>query len=56
MGFTPSQWARVLGYASPDQARLRTQIMDMEAGRKPITGTVARLAEMFARFGIPDDF
>lgn len=28
----------------------------MEKGRKPVSPIVARLVEMFRRFGVPDDF
>jgi hypothetical protein len=34
----------------------RQQVYDMEHGRKPVSPIVARLAEMFRRFGVPEDF
>lgn len=54
-GLSQADWAMALGYRSTDRKNLRQQVNDMEGGRKPITPQVARLAEMFRRFGVPAD-
>jgi transcriptional regulator with XRE-family HTH domain len=56
LGLTQSDFARAIGYQSAAAQRLRTQVNDMEHGRKPISPIVARLVEMFRRFGAPADF
>lgn len=45
-----------LGYRHSERASVRTQVNDMEKGRKPVSPIVARLVEMFRRFGVPEDF
>jgi transcriptional regulator with XRE-family HTH domain len=55
-GFSQADFAIALGYRNHDRQGLRQQVNDMEAGRKAVTPQVARLAEMFRRFGIPPEF
>lgn len=52
-GLSVAEWGRVLGY---DGANVGVQIRQMETGAKPIRPWIARLAVMFDRCGIPDDF
>lgn len=54
-GLDQAGWAIALGYRSADRKNLRQQVNDMEGGRKPITAQIARLAEMYRRFGVPAD-
>ena len=56
LGLSQAEFARALGYRSADNHTLRQQVCDMEAGRKPIQPQVYRLAEMFARVGIPEEW
>lgn len=51
-----AEWALALCYRSEDRKNLRKQINDMEAGRKAITPQVARLAEMYRRYGVPEEW
>lgn len=58
-GLNTIHWAIALGYQSDSEEadkRLRSQIYHMEDAQRPITAAVARLAEMFRRFGVPADF
>ena len=55
-GLTQADFALALGYRNHDRPGLRQQVNDMEAGRKSITAQTGRLAEMFRRFGVPNDF
>lgn len=55
-GLSQAAYAIALGYQSDNRDRLRTQINDMCAGRKPISPQVARLAEMFRRYGVPAEW
>lgn len=52
-GLTATEWAAALGYASANPRQL---IHDMESGRKTVTPSIARLAEMLRRYGVPSDF
>lgn len=52
-GLTATEWASALGYASANPRQL---IHDMESGRKTVTPSIARLAEMYQRHGIPAEF
>jgi len=60
-GLSQLEWSIAIGYKSdnPDptrrRERLRQQTHDIEAGRKGITPIVARLAEMYRRYGVPAD-
>jgi transcriptional regulator with XRE-family HTH domain len=56
LGLSQADFAIALGYRNHDRQGLRQQVNDMEAGRKAVTPQVARLAEMFRRFGIPPEF
>lgn len=56
LGLRLVEWAQALGYRSEKRERLREQIDSMETGARPITQQTARLAEMFARYGVPADF
>jgi transcriptional regulator with XRE-family HTH domain len=56
LGLSQADFALALGYRNHDRQGLRQQVNDMEAGRKAVTPQVARLAEMFRRFGIPPEF
>jgi transcriptional regulator with XRE-family HTH domain len=56
LGLTQADFALALGYRNHDRQGLRQQVNDMEAGRKSITPQTARLAEMFRRFGVPEEF
>lgn len=55
-GLNQADWAFALGYRNRDRQGARQQVNDMEGGRKPITPQVARLAEMYRRYGIPEEF
>ena len=55
-GLSLADWARALGYQSKSRQNLTKQICDMESGRKPIPRSIARIVELFERFGIPEDF
>ena len=48
LGLTPTQFGIALGYTG----KCGINIHHMEAGRKTITPTVARLAKMFAKYGL----
>lgn len=52
----PPSRAAALGYRSVTPGNLRQQTYEMESGRRPITPQVARLAEMYRRYGVPEDF
>lgn len=54
LGFTAEAFGRALGFGG-NRNSLQGRISDMEASRRTITPTLARLAVMFDRFGIPDD-
>ena len=56
LGLSQADFALALGYRNHDRQGLRQQVNDMEAGRKSITPQTARLAEMFRRFGVPEEF
>ena len=56
LGLSQADFAIALGYRNHDRQGLRQQVNDMEAGRKAITPQTARLAEMFRRFGVPEEF
>lgn len=55
-GLSQADFGRALGYRHADRTSVRIQVNDMEKGRKPISPIVARLIEMFRRFGVPPDF
>lgn len=54
-GLNLADWAIALGYRNTTRDGLRQQAHDMEAGRKAISPQVARLAEMYRRYGVPED-
>jgi transcriptional regulator with XRE-family HTH domain len=49
LGLTPDEFGRALGYRGPSA---RVTVHQLETG-KTITRQVERLAEMFARHGVP---
>jgi len=53
-GMTQAQWAAALGYRL-DPRGMRQQAYSLETGHKAITPQVARLAEMYRRFGVPPE-
>lgn len=53
LGLSVIQFARALGYAGNDNTA-SVQIRRYECGSRPIPPRVARLAEMYARHGVPD--
>lgn len=56
LGLTVIQWGRALGYAGSD-ATVTTQIYRFEGGGgREIPETVARLAYMLGRHGVPRRF
>jgi hypothetical protein len=55
-GLSQAAYAIALGYRSDDRKNLRQQVNDMASGRKPIPPQIARLVEMFRRYGVPSDF
>lgn len=56
LGLSQAEFALALGYRNHDRQGLRQQVYEMETGRKAITPQTARLAEMFRRFGVPEEF
>lgn len=54
-GLTLAQMGAALGYRGSKHVR-SVQVCAMEAGRKPISPMVSRLATMFLRYGVPTDF
>ena len=54
-GISATLFAKALGYRLTKPQAMRQQVYDMEAGRKAISPQVARLCEMFMRFGVPED-
>lgn len=54
LGLSQQDWGRALGYQGDS---IRQHVNKMEAGhpKAPIRETVARLAEMYGRYGIPAD-
>jgi transcriptional regulator with XRE-family HTH domain len=55
LGRNAKAFALALGYTGGDDA-LAVAISRLERGGRAIPPAVARLATMFDRFGIPDDF
>jgi len=55
LGLTVLQWARALGYAGSVKT-VREQIAKYDRNVRPIPPWIARLAMMYQRFGVPDDF
>jgi transcriptional regulator with XRE-family HTH domain len=55
-GLSQADFGLALGYQHANRYHTRVQVNDMEHGRKTVTPMVARLAEMFRRFGVPPDF
>jgi hypothetical protein len=55
-GLSLADWAYALGYRHASRDAARQQAYEMEIGRKAITPQVARLAEMFRRHGVPDEW
>ena len=52
-GMSVEAWAHALGYEVKNP---RQFISGLETGQRNITPPVARLAEMYASFGVPDKF
>jgi DNA-binding transcriptional regulator YiaG len=55
LGMSPTKFGRALGYTGNPNS-LRLSVKRYEDGSKPIPGWIARLAIMFERHGVPDDF
>lgn len=55
-GLSLADWAYALGYRHTSREAARQQAYEMESGRKAITPQVARLAEMFRRYGVPKEW
>jgi transcriptional regulator with XRE-family HTH domain len=55
-GLGQADFGKALGYQHGNRHHMRVQVNDMEQGRRPVSPVVQRLAEMFRRFGVPDDF
>lgn len=53
LGLTQTKMGAALGYRGTN---LRQMMHDLETGRKTITETVMRLAEMYRMHGIPERF
>lgn len=56
LGLSLADWAYALGYRHASRDAARQQAYEMESGRKAITPQVARLAEMFRRYGVPPEW
>lgn len=54
-GLNVSEWCLILGYMEIRPGTIRT-IQRYESGEQDLPGYIETLAEMFSRFGIPDDF
>ena len=55
LGLSTTEFGRALGYAG-ELNTISVQIRRYESGAREIPPWIARLATMYARFGIPDDF
>ena len=55
LGLTADAFGRALGFGG-NRNSLQSRISDMEAGRRTITPTVARLAQMYDRAGVPNEW
>lgn len=53
LGLTLMEWGRALGYQGDNP---QVTVSRLEAEGQPITRQVARLAEMYRRHGVPDEF
>lgn len=54
LGLSTYEFGRAMGYAGTRQT-VKTQVHDMEHGRRPIMPWIARLATMYDRYGVPAD-
>lgn len=54
-GLTLYAWGRALGYQGERQS-VKTQIAEMQKDIRPITLHVERLAQMYERHGVPEEF
>lgn len=54
LGLSTADMARALGYEGQDSS-LGAMMRRFESGGRPMPPTVARLATMFERYGLPDD-
>ena len=54
LGLSTTEMGRALGYEGADNT-VSVQIRRYESGARPIKPWIARLAEMYRRFGVPDD-
>lgn len=52
-GLSTAQWGRALGYRG---ANVQVQVRQLENGVKPIPRFVERLARMFERHGVPEEW
>lgn len=55
LGLSLDAMGRALGYTG-DRNTVQVAMSRFEAGHRPIPLTAARLAVMFGRHGVPDDF
>ena len=55
LGLSLSKWGRALGY-SGDRQVLASAMHRYEAGEREVPEWIARLAVMYQRHGVPDDF
>lgn len=55
LGFTLMQWGRALGYQG-DRNTVQVAVRRYESGARDIPPWIARLAEMYRRHGVPQDF
>jgi len=55
LGLSTIQFARALGYQGEDNT-VSVTVRRYESNAREIPPWIARLAEMFDRYGVPDDF
>lgn len=55
LGMSPAKFGRALGYTG-NLNSVRLSVRRYESGEKQIAPWIARLAIMYERFGIPDEF
>lgn len=55
LGLSGSKFGRALGYGGADTS-IQPQISKLENDKRPVPISVARLAFMYWRFGVPEEF
>lgn len=55
LGLSMYSWGRALGYQGTRNT-VQVSIMRYERGERPIPPWIARLAEMYDRHGVPEEF